>query len=485
MKEKLDQTHPDYDKALSRWEFISDAIDGEQAIKARGETYLPKTPGMLSQDAQCNIIGLRDAGEGLALKKASNTRYDNYKMRAEFPEKVSPACDAAVGFFTDKDAAVEFPAQWEPVLESATPEADTVWDLHRIVSGMVVQKGRCALWADVHGDGDLKGLPYWVAYKAEEVINWSEAVIGGQRVLDRIVFKTVDLENGEEVKTLTRATLTETGVMVERWRKAKDDDDWRPVDVQQPRSARSDMGEMVKNEDGTVAGFRLRRIPVQFINADSLRPQVGKIPFLPLAAQCLKVYRMDANYQEALSFYEPTPFISGLTEEWIDGGHAPTSFGAGAIWYGPAGSDAKMLEYTGPSIENQRVAIQDAMQRADELSMKPFEPKLVSVESGDAKKQRTKTQTSAAKVMAQHVGSGIQKIMRVSGEWLGQDPEKIIFEPSYDFIEAVMDWQTAQTLFAIQQAGGISARSLHENYQRGGITEKSFEEERELIGKGE
>lgn len=481
-EEKRDAEHEAYGAQKAKWEFMEDAIEGESAIKEKGETYLPKTPGMLSQDAQWQTALNEDGdGSGLALQNAARSRYENYKLRAEFPEKTGPACDAAVGFFTDKDAAVELPDGWDGVEENCTPDADTIWDLHRIVSTECVRMGRLAIWADVK-EGDL---PYYVVFRAPEVINWSETVIGNERVLDRVVFKVCDIRDGEEVYILTDAQLREGGVFVEKFIKKKDkEDEWEPLEASQPMTTRSDMGEGIVDEDtNKVAGFRLRRLPVQFINADGLKPAIGRIPFLPLASQCLKVYRQDANYQEALSFYEPTPFISGLTQQWIEAGYAPKFYGAGTIWYGPEGSAAEMVEYSGPSIANQRQAIQDALQRADELSMKPFEPKTVSVESGDAKKQRTKTQTSAAKVMAQNVGSGIQKIMRFSAEWLGKDPKKVVFEPSYDFIEAMMDGQTLTQFVAASAAGAFSKTTLHENLQRGGVTEKSFEEEQELIAK--
>lgn len=483
-EEKLDAEHADYAKAKLSWEIMEDVIAGEAAVKEKGEAYLPKTAGMIAH-GEIAPAGFKEGD--IAWAKRGLTRYEAYKLRAEFPDKTGPACDAAVGFFTDKDAACEVPDAWKPMLDNCTPEADTIWDFHRIVSEKVTRKGRAGIWADVR-DGSPT-LPYFVCYNAEEIINWSEATLGNERVLDRLVTKICDIRDGKEVYILQIATLKETGVFVERYIKAKNTaakDDWQPLDTKQPKTARSDMGEALKDESGSaVEGFRLRRIPFQFINSDGLKPCVGRVPFLPLAKQCLAVYRLDAGYKEALAFYEPQFYVTGMTKEWIDQGLAPVYGGVETNWYLPAGATADILEYSGAVVSAQRQAIADAKAAADELSMKPFEPKVVSVESGEAKKERTKTQTSAAKVMAQNIGSGIQKIMRVSADWLGVPSDKIVFEPSYDFNEPVMDGMTLAQYVMAQQAGAFSKTTLHENLQRGGVTEKSFEEEKELIGRGE
>ena len=44
----FDTKHPEYNKQLSEWVLIDDALDGEDVIKSKNVTYLPKTSCMIS-----------------------------------------------------------------------------------------------------------------------------------------------------------------------------------------------------------------------------------------------------------------------------------------------------------------------------------------------------------------------------------------------------------------------------------------------------
>lgn len=476
--------HGDYQYAKPDWEFLDHAIRGERAIKEQGHEYLPPTPGMIryDQDGTSGAKGFRNN-----LYQRVETRYEAFKRRAEFPEKIAPACAMATGLFIEKTANYSVPADWESTREFATPEADTIEDLHRIVSQHVCGKGRVGIWCDIR---DKTGAPYWVVYSAEEITDWEMGVVGDEKVLKYLQLETnAKTTEGEPAVQLEQIWLRPDGVYVERWQREKNktqESDWISIPTPQPRTARSDVGTgALPNEKGAIGGFRLPRIPFQFINADGLKPKIGVAPFLALAKQCRRIYQLSASYYEALALGEPTFVVEGMTEAWLRGGNEPKTTGLGVIWYLPVGSKGYVLEPNGPMIPEQRTAIETSMKRADELALRPFEPTTAMVESGDAKRERRKTQTSAAKLIAQNVGSGMQAAFRMSGVWLNVPAEQITFEPSYDFVDAAMDADTASKLWMIQQAGGLAKRSFHNLLLQGGLTEHDFETEIELIGKGE
>lgn len=481
MIEQLDAKHASYSAMVEQWELLDHAQEGEHAIKAQGTRYLPKTPGMVAYETYAAYTENQDNRH--AMEHGALTRYENYKLRAEFPEKLAPAVNTSAGLFTEKPAAYELPPAWEGIAENCTLEADSLADLHKRVSLEVAAKGRCGLWVDVRQDGVT---PYFVLYDAAQIINWREVTVGDERILQRLVLLTCDDIDGAPHDRLTIAELADGKLLVRRFIRRKNTfGEWQEdLDTPQPRAVKGAAENAILGERNAVTGFALDRIPFQFINADHLKPDIGRAPFLALAKQCLKVYRMDANYQEALSFYEPTPFISGMTEEWINQGLAPKTMGAGVVWYGPENSDAKMLEYTGPSIENQRKAIDEALTRADELSMRPFEPRHNGAESGEAKDRRAKAQTSAAKLMAQNVADGIERALRIAARWLGAPLESVSFRGHYDFMQATMSPAEAATLYGLHEGGGISRDTYHENLQRGGLTNRTAEEEFELIDQG-
>ena len=56
----VNSTHPDYDATIAAWERARDVIAGEDAVKARGERYLPR------------------------LAEQTDEEYKAYKLRASF-----------------------------------------------------------------------------------------------------------------------------------------------------------------------------------------------------------------------------------------------------------------------------------------------------------------------------------------------------------------------------------------------------------------
>lgn len=467
--------HASYNAALADYEFLNDAIQGEGAIKAKQEVYLPKTNGMLRDET----VGA--SGQLSFSNSQRESRYEAYLRRAEFPEKVGIACDTASGLITEKPATVEFPDAWKSVAELATLDGDTVADLHRIVADRTCSLGRCGIWADLT-DGDS---PYWTVYTSEQITDWAYARVDGRKALVYLQIETTGPYEGEEVQRIRQVRLEPSaGVFVQDYKKGKDDEEYIEIQTAQPLTSVSTFGTaQVKN--GKSVSFRLPWIPFQFIGAEENKAKIGRAPFLPLARQCRKAYMISATYMESLTLGEPTFYVTGLTKEWIDEGYAPKTVGLGTIWTLPDGATAGVVEPKGPIVSEQRNALNEALARADELSLKPFEPQTRMVEAAEAKKERRKTQTSAIKIMAQNIGSGIQKIMRLSAEWLGIDPASVTFEPSYEFKEVIMDADEAVKIKSLEDGGALSKRTVHENLQRGGLTPNTFEEEQELIGKGE
>src|SRR5258706_11802851 len=81
----VNSTHPDYAAALPSWVRARDVIAGEDAIKARGESYLPRL------DAQ------------------SEDEYKAYKSRGCFFNATSRTCDGMLGLLFRRDPEVKLP----------------------------------------------------------------------------------------------------------------------------------------------------------------------------------------------------------------------------------------------------------------------------------------------------------------------------------------------------------------------------------------
>ena len=139
--------HPKYEFQPS-WQLMRDAVDGEDAVKAKGTDYLPMKSG---------IVAMTDAVK----QKAA---YEAYKLRAEFPELVAPTIRGAVGTMLDKPATVELPTALEGMIERATRDGLTLDALHRNIAIELMTVGRFGLLPSI-----FDGSPYLAGYVANRL----------------------------------------------------------------------------------------------------------------------------------------------------------------------------------------------------------------------------------------------------------------------------------------------------------------------------
>ena len=155
----VDNHHPGYDKFYSSWIKVRDCMDGEDAVKAKKEDYLPRPQGMSGQ--------YEDA-------------YDMYIERAHFPLVTSYALSGALGVVITKLPEFNVPKELEYILKEATKDGRSLSQLFLDVIIEVFQTGRVPLLVDVV---DNKNEFRFVQYRAEEFINWKTSEVESERNL--------------------------------------------------------------------------------------------------------------------------------------------------------------------------------------------------------------------------------------------------------------------------------------------------------------
>lgn len=479
----VDARHCDYLDYDEEWAIIRDVIRGERAVKNKGPCYLPKTPGMVSDSLK------------------GDARYEEYKKRADLPDIVRPAVDAAVGVITKKDAVFLRPdgGHWEAMEMMATPDGEDIFGFHALLAREMISVGRAGFVVNMRTDsvtGDA--VPTFVMYTAEQIIDWAYDVKNGSRFLSYLAVEYMVegpprlAEKGVE-RTKDRFVDQyildpDRGCFLYRWRYNNEDETkeesekWEPVPARQPLSSFPRQTEQIATPDNGV-GYRLDFIPFVGLNTERLSLVPTGIPFIGLARNALSRYRQSASYYEALSFYEPTPYVTGMTDEWIRAGFAPKRFGAGVVWHLPQGATAGMVEYTGPAIANMRLAMQDLEQQALFLAFTPFEPKAAVGESGVAKQERRHDRGSLIHDIAQNIGRAINRGIDLAANWLGEsaDEDRLWFKVSQELTDYFIDAQAIAALMSAWQSRAMSKQTLHENFEKAGLTRFTFDEEEEMI----
>ena len=296
----INTTHPQYDALAPRWQRMTDVCNGEDAIKAAGERYLP----MPNKDIR--------TVEALA-------RYGNYKDRAVFVEVTKDTLDKYTGQAFKDDPVLNVNSRLDYMKRDANGAGLSIYQVAQKCFEAQLERGRFGLFVDYpttndevsQADVERNALrPTINFYAPERVINWRTTVVGGQTVTNMIVLhETVyetdpdDIFSSKQVEQWRYLGLDEDGYFVEVWRKAAtgqqgDNDGFV---IHQPRVYPTKSGNA-----------KFDRIPFVIGGSDSNDWCEQNIPLESLAKMNLAHYRNSADYEQSA-------FICGQVQPWMSG----------------------------------------------------------------------------------------------------------------------------------------------------------------------
>ncbi len=148
----VDSKHRQYQANWVKWRRVRDVVAGEDAVKARGESYLPRLEG-------------QDFGAD---------GYHAYRDRAEFHEAAGRTLDGLTGAIFRKEPMITVPAGFADRLDRVTPGGLDFVTFAKLVVREVIAVGRYGVLVDTPGAG---GEPFLAGYTAESIINWRTTLL--------------------------------------------------------------------------------------------------------------------------------------------------------------------------------------------------------------------------------------------------------------------------------------------------------------------
>jgi hypothetical protein len=423
----------------AEWQLMRDAMDGESAVKLRGETYLPKPGGF---------------------KNNPNTErqlYDAYLMRAQFPEILAPSVGAMIGIIHDKEIQIEIPPALEFLWEDADGLGLPLEAFHRRITRELLVIGSYGVLADAPREG---GNPFLSGYSRDAIINW-----------DRdwwVTDETSMVRKGYVWESLERYrvfTMGPTGY--EQW-------------LFEGQNVTGQKGEEIKIR-GT-GGTPLPRIPFAVGGARDLSPRIEAPPLIGVARAALAIYQLSADYRWQL-------YMSGQETLVAINGAGPAMVGAGVVheMTGAEGQtpDLKYVSPTCSGIEAHKIAIEENRTAAVQAGARLLE-RTQGQESGEARGMRFASELATLTSIAQNSCALLERSLRNVAMLMGLGEaaeEAIVVTPPRDLLDSTITPAEAESLMRIYQSGGISWETYYAALQRGGIAspERDADEERDLI----
>lgn len=435
---KVDSQHPQMTgERRLEWQLVRDAMEGESAIKKRGEHYLPKPTGFK------------------ALPEGGKPAYDSYMKRAHFPEILGPSVAAMIGIIHSKESQIEMPDQMAGIWERANREGLTLEAFHRRITRYLLTIGRYGVLADAPADG---GDPLLVGYAGDTIINWGDE--NEFFVLD----ETDTRRAGFEWHYITRYRVLE--ITEGAYRQTIYEGDGFKTTEQFEPTARG--------------GKRLESIPFAVASAIDISANVITPPLIGVARAALAIYQLSADYRHQL-------YMSGQETLVALNGPAPTAVGAGVVHEMKGDRDLPPdLKYVSPScsgIEAHKVAMQESRKDAVNAGARLFDETHKAQESGEARRLRFASETATLMSVAQSSAGLLERALRNAAIMMGLNPEDVVVTAPADLLDSTISPQDAQALMAMWTDGGISYETFYSNLQKGGIasTERDHLAESKLI----
>lgn len=460
----------EYAAAVGKWTRIRDCSEGSDAVKAKGKEYLP-----LLDSHKKGGTGIGDTGAA---------KYAEYSMRAAFYNATGRTIEGLSGAIFQKTPTVKLPKLIEEHADDITMTGVSAELFALRTTREVLTPGRYGVLVEMSADvsADKTGRPYWVGYRAEDVISWRTERRGGDEILTRVVLR----EDAEEpdpkdpfvqkcIEQYRVLELTERGYTQTVWRRVEDArDEWAPWAPE----GQADPVRVIERR-GTPLDF----IPFVFLGPTSTAPEIEKPPLLDLADMNLSHFRTMADLEHGRHWTAlPTPYVCGAMAGGPESGEL--AIGGGTAWVLEKGATVGMLEFTGQGLGALEKADEQKRRMMATLGARLLEEQPGSAETAAAVGMRHSGEHATLRTVAQAVEQGLTIAMRWHAWWMGVEATPADVDAGLELnkeffaVKASPD-EVRAALFA-WQGGGMAFKTFYERLQKGGWARDGVSAEDEL-----
>jgi hypothetical protein len=455
--------HPEYSARFEQWKQARDFYEGQRAVHAAGEKYLPK------------------------LVEEPDTSYKARLCRTSFFNATQRTIEGLVGMlFRSAPESEVSPGTLEMLLdvtksgESADAFAAKCADELETVGKVAILVDHPPAPVDAEGKPvqlsvaqvqQMNVRPHLARYTAESLINWQFGWVNNKTALVMAVL-------AEKVSEDNPADPF-APACVEQWRELRL---VNGIYMQQLWRRPAGGGDPVPQGAPTVphiAGKPLAEIPLHIIGD-------GRPPLQALMDVNLSHYQTTADLEHGAHMTAlPQPWVSGVDSKNDESGNAidePMYIGGGTLWKFPMGATAGMLEYTGQGLQALSDRLKVKEQQMAVLGARMLEAQKSGVEAADTAGMHRAGEQSILQRQAGELSAKMEAALAVFDLWAG-GTGKVKYQINKDFLPTALSAQEITALVGAWQSGAISHEELFGKFQRGGVVSEgaTFEDEQTKI----
>ena len=435
----VDSKHPSYSALHQLTLSVRDCIEGEFAVKSRGETYLPYPS---------DFDRLRHENK----HAIATIMYNTYKSRAELSSLVTEALFKMSGLVANSTCIVELPPRMEYLRDQATGDGLTLHNFYIQVVREVLTAGRYGVLTDPDETG--KVLLY--GYKSESITNWSL----NDDMLNLAVLKESYLSGGDEFAPEYK----------EQYRVLRLVDGVYQSQVYRDGSEQVDKTAMLTTAKNNGLAF----IPLQPIRAVVNGWQIDNpIPLHPVSKNVLKAYQLSADYYHYLYNLSKVMLVTqGIDTNKDDS--KPRGFSSTQAVHLPANAQATLLQANPSGIAAIKQAMDDKLIEARSLAMQLQATS--GVEAAEAVRLKHESQQITLRGVAVNAAQGIENALKTAAEIMGENPNEVVFRAPESLIDQSLDIAELTGLGDLVLNNLMPKSVLWARMRQGKLTEMTDEE---------
>jgi len=450
-------TRQEVSNLASKWELVEDCLEGEDAMKAREDKYLPRPN---SKDV---------TAENLA-------RYDSYLARAVFYNVVGRTLEGLVGQVFSRDPITTIPDELKSMVDNVDGEMVSLDQQAKQGLMRSISYGGFGLLVDYPVTSGAISLaeqkagtirPTITQYTRKSIINWRWKKRGGVKVLSLVVISEQGVASDDGFEEVCEA----------QWRVLELINDVYSITVwRYDEKAKNYVVKeaTVRPTDGK--GLPLDEIPFYFCGVLNNNAAPDKPALYDLAVLNRAHYRNSADYEDSCYLVgQPTPVFAGLTKQWVQDvfKNKPIQLGSRGSVALPVGGTASLMQ------ANPNSMPKEAMDQK-ELQMAALGAKLIESGGGQNTLGQAQldesTESSMLATSAKNVSLVYTLAMKMAARLHNVDPKDISYSLNTDFpasrltpnerTETVLEWQ----------AGAISLTEMRAAMRKAGVATQDLAE---------
>ena len=314
---------------------------------------------------------------------------------------------------------------------------------------------------------------YSIIYAAENIINWREEIIAGQRRLVLVVL--TESTDRAVADVYSHQTIT-------RYRVLQLIDGVYTVTVYE-QGTEMPMSIVSGPVTPTVRGSRLDHIPFFFYGVTQNMSDIEKPPLNDLMDLNVADYRNSADLEWGRHFCGcPFYYILGAPE--LSDDNASIEVGSSSAFVSQ-NENAKpgIVEFTGDGLGALERAREENAREMAMMGARIIEAQKLVGETADAIARRQSGKLSVLQSIVEVQDDVHEAALREHAAWMGAPTNAIECHLNRDYLVTRLSAQDLTALVSAWQAGTLSKNSVFHNLQQGEIIpmDRTFEEEQALI----